>query len=1170
MIGSGVCRRAVVAASLFVVIALSGSVAAEADSPITGESVQGLIADGRYADAAGAARQLLAAASAAHGTRSLEAARACDLLVGAMWRGGRAGSPEALEVAERAQSIKQDILGPRGLELADTLVEKARVLEYVGRLDDAYASLRLTVEIHGASETVDTVQGFRALTELGRMLRVMGRYREAADELDRAAGRAEKIFGPTHAVTATALIEKGMLFMDTARYREARRLFEEALEIRESLLPPDHPELAAILNDLAWACRSLDDLDPTQAYLERALRIRDRSLRPDHPLIAQTLEALGLLYWYAGRGPPMKAFERAHPIIERAVADGYWEAGVWLVHEGIVVWNERQDRLTATRYYETALDLFERTLGPGHPRVYWALGSVCGAYWDTGRHEESTACSERRREVLQACLARGDSPKLEADALDIEAGRFEKAEKIREARDSLRDALKIREEIYGPYNNLVGWTRFHVARTSQMLGEYDESRRMYELARQSWEGAGLWAKQPYEPILLGLSWLHEDLGEYEEARRLRRAAIESQPTLQDEVPHPGVGPRLVDYSRFLMRAGNPDEALTAALDAERVIRPHLRLTIPGLSEREGLRYAATWASGLDVALSVAASTGEPAVAGAAFEALVRARALVLDEIASRQQLAWGAGDPEVAELAEQLKTVRRRLADQLVRGPGDDDAATHMRAIDGTRTEKEAMERRLFRLSLSFRRNHSADAVDLAAIQHALTDRDALVSFARFMRLQPRTESGPDSVPTTQEEYLAFIVRPGRCEVVPLGPASTIDDLIDQLRSRLASAALYGGPGRAEGAYRSAARQLRALVWDPIAPSLEGSRRVFVVPDGELNLVHLAALPAEGSGYLAEHGPPIHYLAAERDLVDPEWPSNGSGVLALGAPAFDDPLQFAQLRRAGDEQSLDERLLLASRETFRGTRSACGDFQTIRFEPLSAAALEVEELAGLWRSDAMSSSRDSEAADSGSADVVLTGSEASETAFKLLAPGHRVLHAATHGFFLGEACPSALDRPAGFGLDGLPADVVGENPLLLSGLAFAGANLREHAGPDEEDGILTAEEIASLDLSSVEWAVLSACDTGVGEVRAGEGVFGLRRAFQVAGARTLIMSLWPVEDEVTRAWMQELYTNRFVKGMTTIDSVHQASLALLTQRREAGLSTHPFYWAGFIASGDWR
>jgi CHAT domain-containing protein len=595
----------------------------------------------------------------------------------------------------------------------------------------------------------------------------------------------------------------------------------------------------------------------------------------------------------------------------------------------------------------------------------------------------------------------------------------------------------------------------------------------------------------------------------------------------------------VDYSRFLVRIGDPHQAFEAALWAERIIRPHLRLTLPGLSEREGLRYAATWASGLDVALSVASHTEGTETASAVFETLVRARALVLDEIANRQQLAWGAGDPEVVELAERLMTVRGKLADLLVRGPGSETADSHRRAIDTTRGEKEAIERRLSKLSLAFRRGQTADAVDLAGIQHALREGEALVSFARFLRLEPRTGVGPGLLPTPEEAYLAFVVRPERCEAVPLGPASAIDEPIGELRGRLADAALAGSASRSEEAYRRAALQLRSLVWDPIDSRLEGSERIFVVPDGELNLIHLAALPADGSGYLVEQRPPIHYLAAERDLVDPGHAPEGGGVLAMGGPAFDDQLQFARLRAIGDQPPVDDRLVLANRETYRGSRSGCGDFRTIRFEPLAAAAREVEELAGLWRSDAMSSSRDLKATDSGSADMILTGSEASETAFKLLAPGHRVLHAATHGFFLGQACPSALDRPAEFGYDGLPAEVVGENPLLLSGLAFAGANLRESAAPDEDDGILTAEEIASLDLSSVEWAVLSACDTGVGEVRAGEGVFGLRRAFQVAGARTLIMSLWPVEDEATRAWMRELYTNRFVEGMSTIDSVRR-------------------------------
>lgn len=144
------------------------------------------------------------------------------------------------------------------------------------------------------------------------------------------------------------------------------------------------------------------------------------------------------------------------------------------------------------------------------------------------------------------------------------------------------------------------------------------------------------------------------------------------------------------------------------------------------------------------------------------------------------------------------------------------------------------------------------------------------------------------------------------------------------------------------------------------------------------------------------------------------------------------------------------------------------------------------------------------------------------------------------------------------------------SPLLLSGLALAGANHRDSAAAGEEDGVLTAEEIAGLDLTGVEWAVLSACDTGVGEIQAGEGVFGLRRAIQVAGVRTVIMSLWPVDDQATRRWMAALYHGRLMLQQDTATAVREAALSELRARREAKESAHPFYWAAFVAAGDWR
>jgi CHAT domain-containing protein len=207
--------------------------------------------------------------------------------------------------------------------------------------------------------------------------------------------------------------------------------------------------------------------------------------------------------------------------------------------------------------------------------------------------------------------------------------------------------------------------------------------------------------------------------------------------------------------------------------------------------------------------------------------------------------------------------------------------------------------------------------------------------------------------------------------------------------------------------------------------------------------------------------------------------------------------------------------------------------------------------------------------------MVLSGRLATEEAFKREASGRSILHLATHGFFFDGGCvPSATaTRSVGGLVSGKPAGgskLAVERPFALSGLALAGANLRSSAKPGAEDGILTAEEVVSLNLEGVQWAVLSACDTGLGRITAGEGVFGLRRAFQIAGVQTVIMSLWSVDDEATRDWMRSLYEGRLVRHLSTARAVRDASIAVLTDRRAKGLSAHPFYWAGFVAAGSWQ
>ena len=207
--------------------------------------------------------------------------------------------------------------------------------------------------------------------------------------------------------------------------------------------------------------------------------------------------------------------------------------------------------------------------------------------------------------------------------------------------------------------------------------------------------------------------------------------------------------------------------------------------------------------------------------------------------------------------------------------------------------------------------------------------------------------------------------------------------------------------------------------------------------------------------------------------------------------------------------------------------------------------------------------------------TVLTSANATEHEFKRLAPGRRILHLATHGFFLGTGCAAApADARAVGGLAGVEpvrtGGLIPDSPFLRAGLALAHANRRATATLEDDDGILTAEEVASMNLSAVDWAVLSACDTGVGEIRSGEGVFGLERAFQIAGVRTVIMSLWSIEDQSTSDWMHRLYENRLGRRLSTVDSLRQATIAMLQARRAAHKTTHPYYWGAFVASGDWH
>ena len=201
--------------------------------------------------------------------------------------------------------------------------------------------------------------------------------------------------------------------------------------------------------------------------------------------------------------------------------------------------------------------------------------------------------------------------------------------------------------------------------------------------------------------------------------------------------------------------------------------------------------------------------------------------------------------------------------------------------------------------------------------------------------------------------------------------------------------------------------------------------------------------------------------------------------------------------------------------------------------------------------------------------ILLSGGEAREDRIRKEMPGKRFLHFATHGFFA-----SGKTRTTLAGARSADAEELNQarllahlNPLILSGLVLANANLAVQ-GLSDEDGVLTAEEVATLDLRGLELVTLSACDTGLGDIYWGQGVMGLRRAFSLAGAQAMVMSLWKVPDLETRLLMEDFYRQVLRSSKRSkASTMRAAQLSMIARQRKRDGQTDPRTWAAFIVSG---
>jgi CHAT domain-containing protein len=566
------------------------------------------------------------------------------------------------------------------------------------------------------------------------------------------------------------------------------------------------------------------------------------------------------------------------------------------------------------------------------------------------------------------------------------------------------------------------------------------------------------------------------------------------------------------YARSLASGGNLPHAIQEGLQSTQMARERFVLQARTLPERQALTYYNERPSGLDIALSVLSRHPEMPSTDI-YQEVARSRALVADEMARRQKNLNASSDPEIARLLKEMDQSRADLLAIEQKEPTKQDNGD---AVVQATSRMEKIERELAERSVDQRSDQRVSAVRLDDVRRGLPAQSALISYVAYQRYAVEKV---DPARSKTPAYLAFVLKPGSesIHVFDLGDAKPIDDLVSRARASADAEAHAGGLGgiRNERAWREAGEALRKLVWDPLRAEVGDAKLALVVPDGILNLIPFSGLP-EGKGYLVEHGPVIHVLSSERDLIPAESQHTKTGLVAFGNPSFG---------QTGDQQ------LVAG---LRDAGVSCKNLETVESRPLPGTAAEVNDLQAAWQRW-----------NGKEASTLETGVDATRARFLDEAPRSRVLHVATHAFLLDSSCG-----------DG--------NPLLRSGLIFASDS------QTRKSSILTAQQIASMDLNGVDWAVLSACNTGNGELRDGEGVLGLERAFRVAGARTVVMSLWSVDDDLTGQFMHELYVQRLGLHASTADAVWNAERKLLLARRAAGKSTHPWYWAGFVGAGGWE
>lgn len=844
--------------------------------------------------------------------------------------------------------------------------------------------------------------------------------------------------------------------------------------------------------------------DDAIALLQRSLAISDSLNAPDDLLGARIAERLAVLYMDKPDNAAAEAlYGRALPVFEKKLGtDDPFTASVW--NRVALLRQRKGDDVAAEKLARRAVEVTEAALGPNHFNVATCLILLGTLRADAGDGAKAEEIWQRAMDIVERA---GETNSSAYASLLNNLGRAAvDREDFERADGLLRRALAMEEAQWGRDS-------LRVATALQNLGIVARQRKDYAQAEATYARALAIREKALGPnhpniasLLNNLALVYGDQGDAAKALELHTRAL--------QIREKATGPdseatlqSLGSIARTYASIGDVAHALAFQRRADAVLEVQLALNLAIGSERERLAFAESKAGRSDrtISLNIDMAPDDPQTAALAALVVLQRKGRVLDGMADTLDAARKrTDDPTERELLDQLSAVTARLARLTLNRPDNMTPEEHLKTLKELEEKRERLESAMSERSAEFRVR--SRTVSLQAVQAAIPEDAALIEFTVFRPFDPKITNSAAYGPP---HYAAYVIgRQTAPRVKDLGPSATIDAAVEALRAALRD------PKRTD--VKQLARAVDERVMQPIRTSLGRATRLLVSPDGNLNLLPFDTLVDEGGHYGIERYA-IHYLTSGRDLLRMQ----DTSVSARNPVIVADPF-FGEPGPASGGSTPRARAGSAARRSI----SAGHDLSGVYFAPLAGTAREAKEIRTLF-SDA----------------TLLTGREATKGALaRLKAPG--ILHIASHAFFLEEAVNGS------------------SNPLLRSGLALAGANGNNGAAAG---GILTALEASTLDLWGTRLVTLSACDTGVGQVRNHEGVYGLRRAFLLAGAETLVMSLWAVSDRATQEIMSRYYSG-LKQGLGRGDALRQAQLAILHGVNRQ----HPYYWGAFIQQGDWR